>query len=300
METVFIVADVVIPSTQRRPDSTTQVGRTFGTNQPRGVTLVESSYEHAMNGITTTARKRRRSKNDIECRTAKAFHLTQVGELSSARHVLESSPVALGNEATKRILTDEARRPSKPRSELDPAIADLEPEVPFDLDVDKFLHNLRTTRKGCAGGPSWVRWHVSLHVQRCPQKWFRRFVSGGSQRCRSQMAGVRGIVVGDVFRRLTARTMAQQFSKFAEGATHPFQYALSTRAGTECVTHIVQALTSEDSETTILSVDGIGAYDLISRNAIFQGVRDMVDGDKMIPFIRQFYGSPSTFLWTMI
>ena len=26
-------------------------------------------------------------------------------------------------------------------------------------------------------------------------------------------------------------------------------------------------------------------------------VRDMVDGDKMIPFIRQFYGSPSTFLW---
>ena len=107
---------------------------------------------------------------------------------------------------------------------------------------------------------------------------------------------MRGIVVGDVFRRLT-RTMAQQFSKFADGATHPFQHALSTRAGTECVTHIVQALTSENSETTILSVDGIGAYDLISRDAISQGVRDMVDGDKMIPFIRQFYGSPSTFLW---
>ena len=44
-------------------------------------------------------------------------------------------------------------------------------------------------------------------------------------------------------------------------------------------------------------MDGIGTYDLISRNAIFQGVHDMVDGDKMIPFIRQFYGSPSTFLW---
>ena len=106
----------------------------------------------------------------------------------------------------------------------------------------------------------------------------------------------RGIVVGDVSRRLIARTMTQQFSKFAEGATHPFQYALSTRGGTECVTHIVQASTSENPETIILSVDGIGAYDLISRNAIFQGVRDMVDGNKMIPFIRQFYGS-STFLW---
>ena len=44
----------------------------------------------------------------------------------------------------------------------------------------------------------------------------------------------------------------------------------------------LQALTSENFETTILSVDGIGAHDFISRNAMFQGVRDMVDGDKMI------------------
>ena len=58
--------------------------------------------------------------------------------------------------------------------------------------------------------------------------------------------GVRGIVVGNVFRRVVARTIAQQFSKLGEAATHLFQYALSTRAGTECVTHIVQALTSED------------------------------------------------------
>ena len=43
-------------------------------NNGECVTLVESSLEHAMNGITTTARKRGRSKNDIECRTAKAFH----------------------------------------------------------------------------------------------------------------------------------------------------------------------------------------------------------------------------------
>ena len=60
--------------------------------------------------------------------------------------------------------------------------------------------------------------------------------------------GVRGIVVGDVMRRLLARTLAQQFGPQAEAATHPFQYALSTRAGTECVAHLVQALTSSDKE----------------------------------------------------
>ena len=46
--------------------------------------------------------------------------------------------------------------------------------------------------------------------------------------------GVRGIVVGDVIRRLVSRTMAQQMSAAVESATAPFQCALSTRAGCEC------------------------------------------------------------------
>ena len=47
--------------------------------------------------------------------------------------------------------------------------------------------------------------------------------------------GVRVIVVGDVMRRLVARTMAKQVAKKAEEATAPFQYALTTKAGCECV-----------------------------------------------------------------
>ena len=39
--------------------------------------------------------------------------------------------------------------------------------------------------------------------------------------------GVPGIVVGDVVRRLVGRTIAQQLSKAVEGATAPFQNALS-------------------------------------------------------------------------
>ena len=53
---------------------------------------------------------------------------------------------------------------------------------------------------------------------------------------------------------------------------------------------MVQAMTSEDREATILSTDGIGAYDLVSRNAMFRGVADMVDGDKLVPFMRLFNG----------
>ena len=49
--------------------------------------------------------------------------------------------------------------------------------------------------------------------------------------------GVRGIVAGDIVRRLVARTISQQISSAVESATAPFQYALSTRAGCECVAH---------------------------------------------------------------
>ena len=55
--------------------------------------------------------------------------------------------------------------------------------------------------------------------------------------------GVREIVVGDIFRRLVARTMVKQVAKKAEKATAPFQHVLSTKAGCEGVAHIVQGVT---------------------------------------------------------
>ena len=77
---------------------------------------------------------------------------------------------------------------------------------------------------------------------------------------RKPNGGVGGIVAGDVVRRLVSRTMAQQFSKRTEKATAPFQNALSTRAGTESVTHVLQTLTDLDDPAPVVSVDGIGAW----------------------------------------
>ena len=58
--------------------------------------------------------------------------------------------------------------------------------------------------------------------------------------------GVREIVVGDILRRLVARTIARQVPKKAEAATAPFQYALSTKAGCECMAHMLHTLTDVD------------------------------------------------------
>ena len=78
--------------------------------------------------------------------------------------------------------------------------------------------------------------------------------------------------MGEVIRRLTARTMAQQLRPAIEAATAPFQYALSTRAGCECVSHALQAISELDEDATVTSIDGISAYDTISRRAMIAGL----------------------------
>ena len=65
----------------------------------------------------------------------------------------------------------------------------------------------------------------------------------------------------------------------------------------ECVARVVQVLDSVDPSATILSIDGVGAHDSIVRRAMFRGLMDMVDGEKLVPFVRLFYDSPSTYIW---
>ena len=88
---------------------------------------------------------------------------------------------------------------------------------------------------------------------------------------RKQDGGVRGIVAGDVLRPLVARALAQQVGTEVEEATVPHQYTLSTHAGTECVAHVLQALTAQDAAATVVSIDGIGAFDSVSRAALVCG-----------------------------
>ena len=57
-------------------------------------------------------------------------------------------------------------------------------------------------------------------------------------------------------------------------------------------THIVQALTDQDVNATVVTVDRVEAYDLISRNAMLEGLLRMEGGDQIIAFARLFHGTP--------
>ena len=88
---------------------------------------------------------------------------------------------------------------------------------------------------------------------------------------------------GEVFTRVTPRRWEVPFSVC-------FQDKIR-------VAHIQQVLTELDPSSTVVSVDGIGAYDLMSRNAMMRGLRHVVEGDRILPFVRAFYGKPSSYIW---
>ena len=252
----------------------------------------------------------------MDQRVQRAEALLSMGEISAARHALEGSPVAPGSEETYNALRDASRRPPEPRDTIPEDILQIEPVRPFELDKEGFLQNLRKARRGAAGGPSGMRtehlrplldniedsnkFHEIAQAfaqAKIPDEILSAIRVGQLTALEKPNGGVRGIVVGDVVLRLIAKTMSDQMMTRFEIATKPFQYALSTRAGCESIAHIVQSATDNDARATVLSIDGVGAFDLISRRAMMTALHRMPDGDSILPFVLQFYGRPSTHLW---
>ena len=87
----------------------------------------------------------------------------------------------------------------------------------------------------------------------------RPFLLATMTALRKKDGGVRGIATGTSFRRLVAKTLARQFGAAVEATCAPFQFALSTRAGVDCVGHAVRVATDQNTEATVLSINGVGA-----------------------------------------
>ena len=164
------------------------------------------------------------------------------------RQALEGASLAAGDQKTLNALRDPTRRPAVPRDSVPDDIVGLEPEEPFVLDQDMFLHNVRTARRGAAPGPSGMTADhlrplvehsggaralshgASLMAQaRIPEEIMSAIRCGRMIALQKPDGGVRGIVVGDVFR----------------------------RAGCDTVAHILQVLTDLDPNATVFQLTGL-------------------------------------------
>ena len=202
---------------------------------------------------------------------------------------------------TEETLVALRRRPAVPRDAIPEHLIRSAPEVPFALDEAQLNKNLRSAKRGAAPGPSGTTVeHLHPLLDHCGD--LRMFFAVAELLARGQVpesiqaavklgrmtaftkpeGGVRGIVAGDVVRRLVARTMSQQMMEAVQSATSPFQCAMATRAGCECISHVLQGLTEMNPNTTILSVDGLSACDTISRSAMLQGLSKIEGGHEHV------------------
>ena len=251
-----------------------------------------------------------------EKRARTACHKVRLGEASRAAQTLTAGKLAPGTDATLEELTDPNRRPRDQLERLPDEVANFRADTPLELDTKLSLSVLRAAPRGpSAALTGWRYEHlkVALDNERTAQALAEvatlyaqaklpgsvaKVLSTGTLTALLKDNGrVRGIVAGDSLRRLVARTLAKQFGPEMEAACAPYQYALSTRAGTECVAHVLRAALEEDSLNTILSVDGIGAYDLVRRRAMLQKLRTLPKAKAMLPFVLLSYGQPSEYLW---
>ena len=107
--------------------------------------------------------------------------------------------------------------------------------------------------------------------------------SGSHTVLRETDGGVREVVVGDIMRRLVARTMAKQIAKKVEKSHSSFPARLDCKSRIcECVAHILETIMAVDGCATVVSIDEVGAYDLISRNALSDGLLGMGQGDQTL------------------
>jgi hypothetical protein len=108
---------------------------------------------------------------------------------------------------------------------------------------------------------------------------------------------VRGIACGDVLRRLAAKTLARMKQDVFRRRVEPSNFGLATSCGTDGLGILVRAFLDSNPNATVLSIDGVGAFDHVRRATIFAEL--MADNElaDLVPFVRMWYQDVSHFLW---
>ena len=93
------------------------------------------------------------------------------------------------------------------------------------------------------------------------------------------------------------KVLARQFSDAVEAACAPLQFALSTRAGTDCVGHAIRVATELNPHLTVLLIDGVGAYDHVYRASMLAKLVEVPGLRGLLPFVKTAYSSASSYVW---
>ena len=240
----------------------------------------------------------------------------RLNEISKARQVLTQGELAPGDTKTLEQLTDDLRRPQRLSVEIPREALEHNPAQPVTIPFKLFVKVLKALPRGSSGGPGDIpNEHLKIALDdedtahlmhgaaqrlaraQTPSDISEAFMSTRMFALQKKDGGVRGIATGTSFRRLVASFLARIVGKEVEATCAPFQYAMSTRAGTECIGHLFRAACDADPTACVLSIDGIGAFDHVRRAAMLGMLATLPKAIDILPFVRLSYASPTRYIW---
>ncbi len=206
------------------------------------------------------------------------------------------------------------QRPQEPHAETSSIARDFQPEIPFALSRSMLMSNLQRARRGAAAGPNGCtaeHFKVMLDDEGCldlraevaerlaqarvPGCAVQALRFGRMVALRKPSGQVRGIVAGDVFRRMVSRTgpavgngLQRGMCSISVCSVHPLRHGVRA--------HVLKVITERHATATFVSIDGVGAFDHVSREATLGNLMQPPRACSALPFVRLFYGQPSFFL----
>ena len=245
-----------------------------------------------------------RSKDSTQSRGEAACNRVKQGQASRARQALTGATLALGTLETLAELQQEQVR------EIPPEVMASNPTLVV-LDPVAFSHCLSNAPSGSSPGPGGCTYEMlkvclddreTLHLllraaedlarAEAPETVTRAFTMSTMTALQKKDGGVGHLFVG----LSVAHSLGS--GKEVETVCAPFQFALSTRAGTDCVGHAIRVLTDADPECTILSIGVVGAYDHVFRSSFLTKLHQVPGLRELLPFVRSIYAQPTTYVWT--
>ena len=260
------------------------------------------------------SKKNRSASEERRRRQESALAKIRLEECGKARQVLTSSAVAPGTRSTREQLDS---RPQRLSEELPADVVRFVPEAPVDVPFASYVRTLKSAPRGSAGGPGdTTNEHLKIALDdedtavlmhravlrlaraEVPEDIADAFMSARMTALVKPNGGIRGIATGTSFRRLVAGCLAGLVGPEVEAACAPYQYAMSTRAGTECVAHLFRAACDMDAQKCVLSIDGIGAFDHVKRASMLRKLLTLPKARAILPFVRLSYANPTRYAWT--
>lgn len=268
---------------------------------PRLLELLHRSMTTYESGI-------RSSTLSIDQINNRVSSLLDVGEVSRAAATFSQAPLAPGTSVTLDALRSNRAQVAQP---LSAEVLGFECSGAPVLTSQILVDCLRSAgRKKSASLSGWRNEHMRPLLE-SPEAWDAftsvcQFIAEGrlpqciqdvfrlariTAAIKPDGVRIRPLAAGDSLRRLVGRALARQCTEQVRDAISPYQFGVGVRSGCEVVIHSLQVLLDSNPNLCLLSIDGIGAFDYISRQSMLSKLIQTCP--ELYNFVMMFYRMPS-------